>query len=607
LGGIPDQVIEAIRERADVVETVGRYVTLRKAGNRFWGLCPFHGEKTASFSVNAEKQIFYCFGCGVHGDVFAFRMRHDGMEFPDVVRALADELGIPITTSGAEQGRTARLQAANACALEYFRSNLRSAQDASGLRYLQERGIPPELIERFQLGYAPPGWDGLCKHLRDRGISVEDAEGAGLICPRQTGDGYYDRFRNRVVFPIADPGGRVAGFGGRSLDGDPPKYMNSPESPLYHKGRVLFGLPMALDAIRKRDRAIVVEGYFDVFALHRAGLSEAVAPCGTALTQEHAARIRRYTREVVLLFDGDLAGQRAAERSLPVLLSEGLRVRAAFLPEDEDPDTLLAHHGETALRSIVDGSERLVDALIDRRLGLARGAAWEASDALESVLPLLEALPDPMERARYIRSIASRLEVLPQVVESSLEQRTSTQRRSEAARPAAVEPLAEPEPQDVEPIYRELIGALAAHPLMVAELPKLNAEFDANDPEWIEDARARALVAALAEATQRYGESSVARLLSASEGALPMELRSIFSAIVSRFTGKTPADSKQVIRDCLSELDIRRLKRRERALLHRLESCSEPSQQDSWLEERQQLLDEKRLRDQRQRTQPWCA
>ena len=362
MGRIPEHVVEEVRERADIVQIVSRHVTLKPAGQRLKGLCPFHDEKTPSFHVHPDRQFYYCFGCGEGGDVFAFVMRQGGLEFTDAVRSLARELSIEIPESGRglEGGRAQSLYRVNEKALEYFRNALRSPAGAGARRYLEERQVPVDLVDRFRLGFAPPRWDGLLRQLGGA-EALDAAVKTGLVAPRQTGDGHYDRFRGRIMFPITEPSGHVIGFGGRALEGegatsDTPKYMNSPESPAYKKSRALFGLPLALDAIRKSGRAVVVEGYFDLIALHRAGLAEGVAPCGTALTPEHVRRLRRYTNEVVLLFDGDEAGQRAAERSLPVLLSEGLRTRAAFLPTGADPDDLLRTSGPEALRAVVDNA-----------------------------------------------------------------------------------------------------------------------------------------------------------------------------------------------------------------------------------------------------------
>jgi DNA primase len=592
VGTIPEHVVDEIRERADVVEVVGRQVTLRKAGHRYWGLCPFHSEKTASFSVHSEKQIFYCFGCGAHGDVFGFRMRLESATFPEVVRGLAQELGIaiPVSAPSGSEGRSARLHRANEVALEYFRASLRGSDGRAARTYLERRGAPVELIERFQVGFAPAGWDGLVKHLRAQGIDSADAEAAGLIARRQTGDGYYDRFRARVIFPILEPGARIIGFGGRSLEDETPKYLNSPESPLYRKSRVLFGLPLALDAIRERDRAIVVEGYFDAMALHQAGLAEAVAPCGTALTQEHARRIRRYTRETLLLFDGDEAGQRAAERALPVLLSEGLRVRAAFLPAGADPDDLVRKEGPGALRAVVDAAVPLLDELVDRKLAFARGDAWSASDRLQQILPLLQALPDPIERARWVRDLGSRLEIGPEAVHEAL------RRLPEASSGAVVATsLERPERSEVDATARDLLAALAAHPELVSMLdPGL-------DPaQLVSSSAGRSLLAHFVQLARVEPDAALARLLSPSCEDIPANLKQVLTEIVTR-TEPTQEQARQAVSDCLAKLEKEALHLRHQDLSGRLKSCSETAQVDSVLEEMQQLLERKRQKDRQQR------
>jgi DNA primase len=597
VGTIPEHVVDEIRERADVVEVVGRHVTLRKAGHRYWGLCPFHSEKTASFSVHSEKQIFYCFGCGAHGDVFGFRMRHEAATFPEVVRALAQELGIaiPVSAPSGSEGRSARLQRANEVALEYFRAALRGNDGRAARSYLERRGTPVELIERFQIGFAPPGWDGLVKHLRSQGVDAADAESAGLIARRQTGDGHYDRFRGRVIFPILEPGARIVGFGGRALEDETPKYLNSPESPLYRKGRVLFGLPLALDAIRERDRAIVVEGYFDAMALHQAGLPEAVAPCGTALTQEHARRIRRYTRETLLLFDGDEAGQRAAERALPVLLSEGLRVRAAFLPAGADPDDLVRKSGPGALRAVVDAAVPLLDELVDRKLAFARGDAWAASDRLQQILPLLQALPDPIERARWIRDLGSRLEIGPEAVQDAL-RRLPGASESPAVSSGPLEPSLR---SDVDRIAQELLAALAAHPELVSMLDERSEELDV--VKLLPSQAGSTLLAAFLPLLRAEPETALVRLLSPASEDLPAELKRALTEIATR-TEFSLEQAQQSVRDCLAKLEKKTLSCTEH-LNDRRKSCNEAEQDDAVVEGMQQLLDRKRQKDRERRSQ----
>ncbi|HXZ86880.1 MAG TPA: DNA primase [Myxococcota bacterium] len=584
MGRIPEQVVAEIRERADIVQLVGRYVTLRRSGSRFWGLCPFHSEKTASFQVNEDKQIFYCFGCGAGGDVFAFRMKQEGLDFPDAVRALARELGIAIPEARGAENQSAAAHRANDAACAFFRAELRGANGGAARQYLAERGVSQDLVERFQIGFAPPGWDGLVAHLRRSSLPIADAEAAGLVARRQTGDGHYDRFRARVVFPITDASGQIAGFGGRALGDDTPKYLNSPESAVYKKSRVLFGLAQALDAIRQSGRVIVVEGYFDLLALHRAGLHEVVAPCGTALTQSHAHRIRRYAEEVVLLFDGDAAGQAAAERALPVLLAEGLRVRAAFLPLGDDPDTLLAKSGVAALRACVDSAVPLLDHLIERALKDAAGHAWDAADAARSLAPYLRAIGDPVERAAYVRQLSSQLEIPPSALDLALRQ--GTQHSVATASPARAGATARPAAREIEPAVRGLVAALAAH-------PDLAPLFDELDRAWLAPGPGSELLARLLDASRQQGRGAIAGLLAADAEPLPEEQRVLLLELSSESGLDDRRAARRSVADCIAKLEIGVLDRQKRELDARLKSCSDAAQLDALTEQIQRIVTRK--------------
>ena len=589
MGRIPDRVIEEIRERADISQVVGRYVTLKKAGNRYWGLCPFHSEKTPSFTVHADKQMFHCFGCGEGGDVFGFRMKVDAAGFMDTVRALAQEFSVelPSSASSERESRSAPLYRANEIALEYFREGLRSNAGAAARRYLEERSTPADLIDRFQLGFAPAGWDGLLKRLRREGVALKDAEQAGLIVPRQTGDGHYDRFRARVIFPIHEPNGRVVGFGGRALGDDTPKYLNSSETPIYRKGGVLFGLHNAIDGIRQRGRVIVVEGYFDLVALHRAGINEGVAPCGTALTTDHARRLRRYTREVILLFDGDEAGRRAAERSLPILAAESMRVRAAFLPDGQDPDTLLDSEGTSALVECIEGATPLLDRLIDDRLGMRPLHEWEAADVSGAFGPLISAVPDRIERAAYVRRIATRIGLDATTVGRALQtQNTGNPGRSERV----AEPQSAPSLQ-LDPTQRTLLAALGAHPELVSVLDEFSAEISAQGAE---------LVHAVIQALRDRGREGLTQLLSDRESAdqpdshaLPEAARSALRQTLAEADLDDKAIAEQALRDCLAQMRIRELDREAKSVSLKLESCHDRAEEDSLLVRKQQILRER--------------
>jgi len=406
LGRIPDEIIQQLRDRVDIVDLIGRFVTLKRAGRSYKGLCPFHQEKTPSFHVSPDRQAFHCFGCQEGGNAISFLMKVENLTFPEAARVLARELGIEIPeTDGAPSQGADRLFDALELAQDCYRAAL-AAPGNPGARYLEERGIDAATIQRFGIGLAPDRWDTLVSALRQRGIPAEVGERAGLLSARERG-GHYDRLRGRVTFPIRDVRGRVIGFGGRAIAaGQDPKYLNTPETPVFRKRESFYGFPLALEPIRRRDRAVVVEGYFDLIALHRAGIEHVLATCGTALTREHARNLRRRTRDVVLLFDGDEAGQRAMERSLEVLLPEGLRVRAAVLPEGLDPDDFLRARGAAALQALVDGALPALDQLLRRATRRGVATAWEKADAVAAVAPLLALVASAVERAELVRQLA---------------------------------------------------------------------------------------------------------------------------------------------------------------------------------------------------------
>lgn len=315
MGRIPEATIREICERADVTDVIGRHVELKQAGRNWKGLCPFHDEKTPSFNVNPDRQIFHCFGCGEGGDVIGFLVKHENLTFPEAVRMLAAELGIEIAeSSSSDRSENERIFAALDCAQRCYRSALESPVGAPAQRYLAGRGIDSETVDRFGLGFAPDAWDTVARELERAKIPAEVGLAAGLLNERQSG-GHYDRMRGRVTFPISNVRGQVIAFGGRAIGVDQePKYLNTPESAVYQKRRSFFGYPFALGPIGRSGRAIICEGYFDVIALARAGVEEGLATCGTALTSEHAHQLSRRTREVSLVFDGDQAGQKAMER-----------------------------------------------------------------------------------------------------------------------------------------------------------------------------------------------------------------------------------------------------------------------------------------------------
>lgn len=416
---IPDSTIAEIRGRADIVGLVGRYVELKQAGRNWRGLCPFHSEKTPSFNVNPDRQIFHCFGCQEGGDVIAFLMKHSGLSFPESARSLASELGIeiPEDRDAGEAGLTARLFEANEIAHALYREALRESEGKLARNYLVSRGFDGKLADEYGIGYAPARWDAVTTRLRERRISAEIGVRAGLLLDRKTGGGHYDRLRGRLIFPIQDVRGRVIGFGGRALEADQdPKYLNTPETPIFQKRHGFYGFPDALESIRRAGRVVICEGYFDRIAFARAGLGEALATCGTALSAEHGEQLRRRTREVVLVFDGDRAGQAATEKALAVLLPHGLRVRAALIPGGRDPDDFLNQDGPEALRRLVDDAPDALELTIRNAVRHGIATPDQKADVVARVAPLVARVVDPVSRDEYARRLALAVNAAPAAV-----------------------------------------------------------------------------------------------------------------------------------------------------------------------------------------------
>ena len=370
---IPDETLQAIRDRISIVEVISAYVNLKRAGRNHVGLCPFHGEKTPSFTVSEERGLYHCFGCGESGTVFTFVMKVERLEFLDAVSQLAKRAGVTLPERDSDDPaarRREQLYAANAAAERFFRDTLSGPAGASARRYLTARGLRQETIERYGVGFAPAGGTALASWLAGQRIAPELAQQAGLLGRRDDGR-MYDRFRGRVMFPIRDRRGRTVAFGGRTLGDDQPKYLNSPESPLFHKGEGLYGVAEARDAIRAADRAVLVEGYMDALLLAQEGIPYTVATLGTALT---AAQLRLLAPlggdglSVFFFFDGDRAGRQAALRAFGVCAEAGVWGRAAFLPEGFDPDSYVRQHGTAATLALLEAAPTLVDFYFDSQL-----------------------------------------------------------------------------------------------------------------------------------------------------------------------------------------------------------------------------------------------
>jgi DNA primase len=433
---IPDDQVEEVRARSDIVEIVGEVVKLKKAGREYSGLCPFHDEKSPSFSVNPAKGVYHCFGCGASGDVFKFVQERMGLDFVEAIKHVAGRAGVPVREVRAgpseEEDPRRPLYEANAFAQKWFRDQLLDpAAGADAREYVKARGIDDDTAERFGLGYAPDEWRGLRDAAAAHGITDELLLQVGLLKQSERNPEPYDRFRGRLIFPIEAVGGRIIGFGGRIIGEGKPKYLNSPETPIYHKGETLYGLHRARHAIRREEVALVVEGYMDVVALASAGFEHAVAPLGTSLTDDQARLIRRYTGKALLLYDSDRAGLKASFRSGDALLAQGVHPSVVSLPSGEDPDTLVRSEGAAGLQRYLDAA---VD-ILDRKIQILEEHDYFSSldrrrDAVDKLLPTLRAAVDPALHDIYVGQVAEKTGVQ----RSTLEQELAKARADEAQR-----------------------------------------------------------------------------------------------------------------------------------------------------------------------------
>jgi DNA primase len=491
---ISEDKIAEMRQRAPIAEVVGNYVALKKSGNSLKGLCPFHNEKTPSFYVHPGRGFYHCFGCKASGDVFSFLMHVEGKTFPEVARDLAEQTGVELPVydpqRDAEHQRhkkqSERLAGIMDRATEFYCAQLHEHTDSQLARdELSNRGISAEWARTFRLGYAPHGWDSLVRFLERDGISPADAEEVGLIVARRSGRGHYDRFRHRLMFPIADVHGRVVAFSGRALppapsmedQKEPPaKYLNSPESPLYHKGDVLYGLHEGRVEIRREAAAVLCEGNFDLVALHQAGFQNAVAPMGTAFTEAHARLIKRFSPKVVFLFDGDDAGRKAVREAYTVVTKTSLDAHVATLPRGSDPDSFLREHGAESLRTRIVSAPTIIEHLIDESAAGVEPNPHEKAEAIARLGPILAKVESPVERSLYVERVARKFGITDVgLVRRELRRgwgrgRDHTPPRRDAVQQSIATPVSE--------LQSKLISVLIDQPSLVLEdsaekLPKL--------------------------------------------------------------------------------------------------------------------------------------
>ncbi len=424
---IPEDKVKEIREACSIVEVISDYVSLKKTGTNYRGLCPFHNEKTPSFFVNEEKKFFNCFGCGERGDVFSFLMKHENMNFQEAVRSLSKRTGISLPEKALTPQQQKMLGEREECfginesAAKFYNDLL--LQDRAGeeaKNYLIKRGINIETIKDYCLGFAPEGWGSVVKYLRSKNLSLPNAQKLGLIIGKGNGQ-YYDRFRNRIVFPIYNVSHRIMGFGGRIISEGEPKYLNSPESFIYQKRRNLYGLQTALKYIKKENRVIIVEGYIDLLSLHQAGIKNTVAALGTALTEQQIQILKRYTSNIITVFDSDPSGKKAMIRSLEPFLNNSVSPRVVILPPGDDPDSFVRKQGQKAFVDRIENAGSLFDFVVGEIVQRNQTATPRGKiDACEEVVPFLKMISDEMERDLYVQKVSQKLGIKQEHIYSKM-------------------------------------------------------------------------------------------------------------------------------------------------------------------------------------------
>ncbi len=551
--------VDQVRAAADIVKIVGDYVKLRKAGANFMGLCPFHHEKTPSFAVHPTKQIFHCFGCGVGGDVFKFVMMIENLSFAEALRRVAEKVGITLREREFGDGSDARAKERTAlfklheAAAKFYASQLGATAEGRAARgYLADRGLDDATLARFRLGYAPGSGQALTQHLEDLGFSAELMEKSGLVLRSDEGRRHFDRFRRRVIFPISNESGKVVAFGGRALGDDQPKYLNSPETPIYTKGRVLYHLDGAGGSIRKLDYAILVEGYMDSIAVASAGIDNVVASCGTSLAEGQIRLLSRYTRRVVVNYDPDSAGVAATQRSLDLLLEEGFEAKVLALEGGLDPDSFIRKRGAAEYKQRLSAAPTYLDYLTERAAAQHDMTRPEGKvAAANAVMPYLARVPNAMLRAELANRLAERLRLDSKLLQDEL--RRSTRGSIETPR------------RGVSTAAADMHAGAAAVKATPAEIKLLRAFFD--NPSMADEFLARVVEGGLADGLAT--EATFRRLFELHRSGEQLELarleewmdeakrRVIYESVMDG--GESPDDD--LVLACIQSLELRRAER----------------------------------------------
>jgi len=585
---IPDEVIATVRSKADIVEVISEYLPLKKAGRNYSALCPFHPEKTPSFMVSSTKQVFHCFGCGIGGDIFGFVMKSENLSFPQAVKVLAKKFGVTIPqrrvspSAKRKIDRKEQLLKVNQLAMGYYRDLLFGREGTEAREYLRKRGIGKAVIEEHRLGYASHSWNGLGNDLRSKKVPLTLAQELGLVMPKKTG-GWYDHFRGRIIFPIFDLTGNVLGFGGRTLDGNSPKYLNSPESALYHKGQSLYGLHAAKGFIREKGLALIVEGYLDLLTLHHFGFKHTVATLGTAMTESHIRLLKRFSNNFITIFDPDESGTAATIRALPLLLEEEISCNVVRLPGKHDPDSFLQGGHRDEFQEMLLQAIPIFDFFIDQVFsGSDLVSADGKARAIDEILPMVERIRNPIVRESYVKKLGERLalkeEVILDAVKTIPQRRERRREELKQAIHKKMYPKTEETILEIMLRFNHLIPEIADDGVL----------------EDFENQQLKMVAKTLKEIYVKKGDVVIPDILASVEDDELGNRISRWAFLDGTFEG---ASLDKTLRDCIRKVKMDKLKRDEEALLSRIKEVEKEDRQDllgELLAKRQHLLTRER-------------
>jgi DNA primase len=583
IGILSEEKVSEIRDRSSILEVVSDYVALKKTGKNYKGLCPFHSEKTPSFMVNEEKQIFHCFGCGEGGDVFTFLMKVGHFSFPQAVEELAKRYGVKLptrelsVTQKKEMAKREVLFQINQIASEYFHDLLTKRREGEeGRRYLSQRGISPEFSAEHRLGYSIDRWDGLVQHLQEKKVSLELAWELGLIFPKKR-EGWYDAFRGRILFPIFDLHQRIVGFGGRVIREGQPKYLNSPESSIYHKGEVLYGLHVAKRYATEKDCVIIVEGYFDLLTLYQYGLKHSVATLGTALTTQHIRTLKRYTKNLITIFDADQAGVQATLRSLPLFLEEEVVGKTIILPKGEDPDGFLRKGNLEDFWKRAERAVPLIDFFFERLMKTTdvKSIDGKVRVAKEGVA-LLGKIPDRIRRDFYTKALAEKLDVKESFLYEML--RSSPKEPSKAGEDLRKSSMERTFPKSEEIVVRLMVH----HPEVIPSISKEGVLKEFESPIL------QKIAEALEDLYQRKERLDLPEVLANVEE----DLKGKLCELAFQESGLEGGDRRKILQDCIQKIREKGLKKEKGELLKRIKEAEKQQEEKRLvplLKERQEL------------------